>query len=173
MLQRIYTASGLLDLCRHKLARFLCLRKFQHIRQDICQRFYGTIQIAGCKCETVRIDIVRIRSPCLSLEDRNINAHDVLLSHFKIDFLLRCHKCCIQCRLVHSGLGYDKVLICREDSGFYFLAKCHVLLDQIQELTHQLISFVLKELMAPSGCDELPLGLRQFHTGRSDLFRCH
>ena len=55
----------------------------------------------------------------------------------------------------------------------FYEGKPDVLLDQIQELTHQLITFVLQEFMSSSGCDEFPLGLRQLHTGRSYLFRCH
>ena len=43
MLQRIYTAPCLLNLGSHELTCFLRLRKLQHIRQNVCQRFYGSI----------------------------------------------------------------------------------------------------------------------------------
>ena len=111
MLQGVDTSSGLLYLSCHKLAGFFCLCKLQHIRQDICQRFYGSVQITRCKCESIRIDIIRICRSSLRLKYRNVYTHDILLSDFQIYFLLRCHQCRVQGCFIHAGFGYDEVLI--------------------------------------------------------------
>ena len=99
MFQRIYTASRLLDLRRHQLTRFLAFCKPYHIRQNICQRLHRTIQITGCECETIRIDIVFIGCPCLVFKCRNVYTHDILLTRLQIDLLFRSHQRCIQRRL--------------------------------------------------------------------------
>ena len=47
MLQRIDAAAGLFDLLGHQLAGFFHFGQAQHIRQDLRQRLYCAVQIAG------------------------------------------------------------------------------------------------------------------------------
>ena len=169
MLQGVDTSSGLFDLDRHKLAGFFCLCKLQHIRQDICQRFYGPIQITRCKCKSIRINVIRIGGSCLRLEYRNVYTHDILLSDFQIYLLLRSHQCRVQSRFVHAGFGYDKIPIGRTDTCFYLFPKLHVHFYQIQELTHQFVSLIFQKFVTFYGCDQFFLGPGQFHTGRGYL----
>ena len=169
MLQGVDTSSGLLNLSCHKLAGFFCLCKLQHIRKDICKRFYSSVQITGCKRKSIRINIIRIGGSGLCLEYRNVYTHDILLSDFQIYFLLGCHQCRIQSSFVHTRFGYDEILIGRTDTCFHFFSELHVYFYQIQELTHQFVSFIFQKFVTFYGCDQLFLCSGQFHTGRGYL----
>ena len=78
MFQGVDTAAGLLDLGGHKLARFLDLSEPSHLRQDVSQGFDRVVQITGCKCKAIGIDVVFISRSGLVLEYRNIHTHDIL-----------------------------------------------------------------------------------------------
>ena len=93
--QSVYTTSGLFDLITHQLAGFLDLRQFQHIRQDICQRFDRIIQIAGRECKAIGIYIVGVRRLGTVGEIRNIYTHDVFLVRFEVDLLLWRQERCL------------------------------------------------------------------------------
>ena len=172
MFQRIYPAACFLNLYRHQLTGFLRLRQFQHIRQNICQRFYRVVQIAGRKCKTIGINIIFIGCPGFVIKHRNIHAHNVPFIRFQINALLRRHQCGMERLLRHAGLCNDKVFIRRLNPRFHLLAQSHVFPNQIQKLPHQFISFILQKLMTLRRRRQLLLLFGQLHSGWVHLRRC-
>ena len=173
MLQRVYTASGLLNLGSHQLAGLLHLRKPEHIRQDVRKRFHRSVQVAGCKGKAVGVDIVGVCCPGLCVKHRNVDAHDILLSHLQAHLLLRRHQRRVERGLVHARSGDDKILVGSQYPSLHLLAEGHVLPGKIQELPHQLITLILEELVPPPSCDKFLFRFCKLHAGRSDLCRCH
>ena len=108
------------DLGSHKLTGLFHFCQTKHIRQDVCQGFYRSVQITGCKSKAIGINIVGIRCSCFVFKNRNIHTHDILFSGFQINFLLGSHQCRIQRLLRHSCFCNDKIGVGASDTGFYF-----------------------------------------------------
>ena len=169
MLQGVYTTPCFFDLRSHQLTGFFHFCQSEHIRQDICQRFYRSVQITGGKSKTIGIDIVGIRGSCFVFKNRNIHTHDILFAGFQIDFLLGSHQGSVQSLLRHSGFCNDKIGVGTSDTSLYFFTQLHVLAHQIQELSHQLVPLILQKLMATDCSHQLLFLLRKLHTGRIHL----
>ena len=169
MLQGIYTTPCFFDLGSHKLTGLFHFCQTKHIRQDVCQGFYRSVQITGRKSKAIGIDIVGIRCSCFVFKNRNIHTHDILFSGFQINFLLGSHQCRIQRLLRHSCFCNDKIGVGASDTGFYFFSQLHILPYQIQELSHQLVPLILQKLMATYCSHQLLFLLRKLHTGRIHL----
>ena len=173
MLQGIYTAAGLFNLRCHELAGLFTLGQAQHIRQKVCQAFHRIIQIAGGKGKSIGIDIIGVRSPGLILEHRNLHAHHIPCLGFQINLLLGSHQGHIQGFVCHAGAGQHKILVGRRNACLYLFTKSFVLTHQVQELTHQFIPLILKELVSPDCRRQLFLETGKLHTGGIHMFCTH
>ena len=143
------------------------------MRENIFDSSYRVVQLTGGGNETVGVNVaVRIfRSN--KLKGRNSNAHNVAFTNFKVNALFWKHQSFFQHLWAHDRTCNHKTAVDVADFFFNLFAKFLVLADKIQEFLHQVISFVLQQLVAADGGCETFLQTSHLHTGRVDVNQCH